>query len=169
MNPFDQLRGSNTGKPDEEFIPGWTGSPILLDKNQIESIIPHRPPFLLIDAVVELSEKHAVAIKSLIGTEDFFQGHFPELPVMPGVLIIEAMAQTGAVCILSHAVFKGRLAFFGGVEKARFKRKVVPGDILRLEAQLNKMRGPIGFASGRAYVGDELAATAEMIFAIGDI
>jgi 3-hydroxyacyl-[acyl-carrier-protein] dehydratase len=139
-----------------------------MTRTDIEKIIPHREPFILIDEVIELTDSHVVAFKQVTGDEDFFRGHFPAFPVMPGVLIIEAMAQAGAVCVLNRAEFNGRLAFFGGMDKVRFKRKVVPGDLLRMDVTLNKLRGSIGFASGQAYVGDDLAASADMIFAIGE-
>ncbi len=158
---MDCIERSDAQKPEESLK-------VLLDKEAIKAIIPHREPFLLVDAVTEMSEDHVVALKHVAGTEDFFKGHFPSFPVMPGVLIVEAMAQAGAVCVLSRDEFKGRLAFFGGMDKVRFKRKVVPGDVLRLDVQLNKLRGTIGFASGKAYVDDELAASADLIFAIGE-
>jgi 3-hydroxyacyl-[acyl-carrier-protein] dehydratase len=140
---------------------------MLMDRTGIEKIIPHREPFILIDSIEYLTESHVIATKQVRTDEDFFRGHFPAFHVMPGVLIIEAMAQAGAVCVLSLKAFKGRMAFFGGMDKVRFKRKVLPGDILRLDVHLNKLRGTIGFASGQAYVGNELAASADIIFAIG--
>ncbi|NLO37312.1 MAG: 3-hydroxyacyl-ACP dehydratase FabZ [Clostridiaceae bacterium] len=138
-----------------------------MERSDIERIIPHREPFLLVDAVTELTDDRVVALKHVKPDEDYFRGHFPALPVMPGVLIIEAMAQAGAVCVLNREEFHGRLAFFGGMDKVRFKRKVLPGDTLRLVVQLNQLRGSVGFASGKAYVGDDLAASADLIFAIG--
>ena len=141
---------------------------MLLDQNAIKEIIPHREPFILVDAVEQMTDSSITAYKYVTGQESFFQGHFPLYPVMPGVLIIEALAQAGAVMILSHPEFRGKKAFFGGMDRVRFKRKVLPGDDLRLVVTLEKMRGSIGFATGKAYVGDSLAASAEIICAIGE-
>ncbi len=140
----------------------------MLDINEIKKIIPHRYPFLLIDRVEELEAgQSCVALKNVSMNEPFFQGHFPAEPVMPGVLIIEALAQAGAVAILSLDQYKGKTAYFGGIKNARFKRKVVPGDQLRLEVKITGMRMNMGLGVGTAYVGDEVAATGELIFAIG--
>lgn len=142
---------------------------MLMNQEQIKAIIPHREPFLLVDEILEMDENHVVGLKYVTGEEDFFRGHFPQEPVMPGVLIIEAIAQAGAVAILSKPAFKGRIAYFGKMNNVRFKHKVVPGDVLRLEMTLDKIRGSIGFGSGRAYIGDNtLAASADMVFAVGD-
>jgi len=138
-----------------------------LDQEQIKAIIPHRDPFLLIDAVTRMENDNITALKYVTGEEDFFRGHFPEFPVMPGVLIVEAMAQALAVLMLSRPEFKGKIGFFGGMDKVRFKRKVVPGDTLRLEVKLTNLRGSVSFASGKAYVGQDLAAAADIICAIG--
>ena len=139
----------------------------MLDIQSVQSILPHRHPFLLVDRILEVEEgKRAVGIKNVTINEPFFQGHFPGRPVMPGVLIIEAMAQVGAVALLKMPEFAGRLALFAGIEKARFRRQVVPGDQLRLEVEIVKMRGPVGRAAGRALVGDQLAAEAELLFAV---
>lgn len=136
--------------------------------DEIKQILPHREPFLLIDEVVELEEgKRCVALKHLSGDEFWWQGHFPGQPVMPGVLQIEAMAQTGAVALLSLPDFRGKTAFFGGIKKARFRKMVVPGDTLRFEVEMVKCRGPVGFGEGRAFVGEELAVEAEISFVIG--
>ncbi len=140
---------------------------MLMDQDAIKAIIPHRDPFILVDAVESIKDDSIVAYKYVTGKEDFFRGHFPGFPVMPGVLIIEAMAQAMAVMILQRPEYRGKLGFFGGMDKVRFKRKVIPGDTLRLEVTVNKMRSGIGFATGRAFVGDELAASAEIICAIG--
>jgi 3-hydroxyacyl-[acyl-carrier-protein] dehydratase len=140
---------------------------MLMDQEQIKTVIPHRDPFLMVDSVESMNIDTIVAYKTVTGQEDYFRGHFPAFPVMPGVLVIESLAQAGAIFILSKPEFAGKLAFFGGMDKVRFKRKVVPGDTLRLEVTLNRMRGSICFASGKAYVGDELAVSAEIICAVG--
>lgn len=134
---------------------------------QIMEIIPHRQPFLLIDTIEELEEGvRAVGKKCVTYNEPFFAGHFPQEPVMPGVLIIEALAQTGAVALLSQPEFKGKTAYFGGISSAKFKRKVVPGDVLMLETQIVKVKGPIGVGKAVATVDGEVAAMAELTFAI---
>jgi 3-hydroxyacyl-[acyl-carrier-protein] dehydratase len=140
---------------------------MLMNQEDILKIIPHRDPFVLVDSVATMDTHHITAFKQLTGDEHFFQGHFPDFPVMPGVLIVEALAQAGAILILSRPENRGKLAFFGGMDKVRFKRKVLPGDKLRLEVTINKIRSNIGFASGQAFVDGELAASAEIICAIG--
>ncbi len=141
----------------------------VLNTKQIMEIIPHRQPFLLIDTIEELEEgKRAVGRKCVSYNEPFFAGHFPMEPVMPGVLIVEALAQVGAVAILSQPEFKGKTAYFGAINSAKFKGKVVPGDVLRLETEIIKMKGPIGVGSAKAYVDDKLVTQAELTFAIGD-
>lgn len=139
-----------------------------MDIKEIMEIIPHRQPFLLIDRIEELEPgKRAVGKKCVTYNEPFFNGHFPQEPVMPGVLILEAMAQVGAVAILSQPENKGKTAYFGGIDKARFKKKVVPGDVLKLELEIVKQKGPIGVGKATASVEGKVAATAEMTFAIG--
>jgi len=134
---------------------------------EIMDCIPHRYPFLLIDSV-EIVEagKHAVGCKNVTMNEPFFQGHFPQEPVMPGVLILEALAQVGAVMLLNQPEFKGKTAYFAGVDQARFRRKVVPGDVLRLEIEITKLRRSFGAGKGVATVNGEKAAEAEILFAI---
>lgn len=140
----------------------------MLEIKDIEKILPHRYPFLLIDRVLELEPlKRAVGIKNVTFNEYFFQGHFPNEPIMPGVLIIEALAQLGAVAMLSHESFKGKTAYFGGIKSARFRRKVVPGDTLRLQVEILKIKGPAGMGKGEAYVDGKLACQVELLFAIG--
>ncbi|WP_461206998.1 3-hydroxyacyl-ACP dehydratase FabZ [Clostridium sp. DL1XJH146] len=140
-----------------------------LDIKQIQEIIPHRYPFLLIDKVEEIEEgKKATAYKNVTMNEYFFQGHFPQEPVMPGVLIVEALAQTGAVAILSLEKNKGKIAYFGGINKARFKKKVVPGDVLRLEVEIIRIKGPAGIGKAIAWVDDKKAVEAELTFFIGE-
>lgn len=136
---------------------------------EIMEILPHRYPFLLIDKVEEIVPgERAVAFKNVTMNEYFFQGHFPQEPVMPGVLIIEALAQTGAVAILSLDEFKGKVAYFAGIDKAKFRRKVVPGDVLRLEIEIIKRRGRVGVGLAKATVNGERAAEAELTFMIGE-
>ncbi len=136
--------------------------------NDIKAVIPHRYPFLLIDRVEELKEgERIVAYKNLTANEEFFNGHFPQEPVMPGVLIIEAMAQAGAVAILSMDEYKGKTAYFGGIDKAKFRQKVVPGDTLRLEVEIVKLKKVAGIGKGTAYVGDKKVAEAELTFMLG--
>ena len=139
-----------------------------MDKEQIKEIIPHREPFLLVDEVVELeSGKRIVALKYVKPEEYYFEGHFPQEKVMPGVLQIESLAQAGAVAILSMPEYKGKIAYFGGIKDAKFRQKVVPGDILRLEVTLERLRRRAGTAAAAAYVGDKLACQCEIMFAIG--
>ena len=140
----------------------------VLTTKEIMEIIPHRQPFLLIDTIEELEEgKRAVGKKCVSYNEPFFAGHFPTEPVMPGVLIVEAMAQVGAVALLSKEEFKGKTAYFGGINSAKFKNKVVPGDVLMMELEITKQKGPIGVGVGKAYVDGKLVTQAELTFAIG--
>lgn len=140
----------------------------IMDIRQIMEIIPHRYPFLLIDRIIEMEKgKRIVALKNVTMNEYFFQGHFPIEPVMPGVLIIEAMAQVGACGILSMEEYKGKIAYFGAINNAKFRDKVVPGDTLRLEVDLLKLKKVAGIGKGIAYVGDKKVAEAEFTFMIG--
>lgn len=140
----------------------------MLDSKEIQAIIPHRYPFLLVDRIIELEEgKRAVGIKNVSANEPFFQGHFPGYPVMPGVLIMEALAQVGAVVLLKMPEYVGHIALYAGLDEVKFKRQVVPGDQLRLEVDLLKMKHGIGVAEGKAYVGEKIAAQGIMKFAIG--
>lgn len=140
---------------------------MIYNSSDIQKIIPHRYPMLLIDKIVELKEgEMAVGIKNVTLNEPFFQGHFPGNPVMPGVLIIEALAQTGAAAILSLEKFKSRTVYFGGIKSARFKKKVCPGDTLRLVTNITRLKGSFGIGNAIAYVEDEIAAEAELIFAV---
>ena len=139
----------------------------MLSTVEIMDILPHRQPFLLIDTVEELEPGvRAVATKNVTFNEPYFAGHFPGNPVMPGVLIVEALAQTGAVAILSQPEWKGKTAYFAGIDKARFKQKVVPGDVLTLETEISKIEGPIGIGKAVARVNGKLACSAELTFAI---
>lgn len=138
-----------------------------LNIEEIMSIIPHRYPFLLVDKVtIEEIGVKGIGFKNVTINEPFFQGHFPNLPVMPGVLIVESMAQVGAVILLSNEQYENKIPYFAGINKVRFKRKVVPGDTLRMEVEITRIRGPIGIGQGKAYVGDELACEGEFLFAI---
>jgi 3-hydroxyacyl-[acyl-carrier-protein] dehydratase len=142
--------------------------PVTLSNVEIQQIIPHRFPFLLVDKIIELEwGKRAVGIKNVTANEPFFAGHFPGFPVMPGVLMIEAIAQVGAVAILGMPENKGKLAFFAGVDEVRFKRQVVPGDTLRIEVTLTRVRGSFGQGTGEATVDGDLACRGSFMFAMG--
>ena len=139
-----------------------------LNVKQIEEILPHRHPFLLVDCIEDYEPGvFAVGYKCVTFREDFFQGHFPQEPVMPGVLIVEALAQTGAVAILSKPENRGKIADFGGIDKCRFKGKVVPGDKLRLETRIIKQKGPVGVGEATASVDGKVVVKAELTFMVG--
>ena len=136
---------------------------------EIMEIIPHRYPFMLVDQIIEFEAgKRAVGIKNVTMNEPFFQGHFPGRPLMPGVLICEALAQVGAVAALSLPENRGKLAIFGGIKNARFKRRVAPGDVLELEGAMVKRKGPVGIGAARATVDGQVAAVAELTFVLTD-
>lgn len=138
-----------------------------MDIQEIKDIIPHRYPFLLVDRVTEIEEgKRVVGYKNVSANEPFFQGHFPEYPVMPGVLIVEALAQLGAIGVLGIEENKGKIGFLAGLDRVRFKRQVRPGDQLKLEVEIIRMRGVIGKGKGIAKVDGEVACEAEIMFAI---
>lgn len=140
----------------------------LMDVEQIKKALPHRYPFLFVDRVLEMSDTRIVAIKNVTANEAFFQGHFPQKPVMPGVLIVEALAQTGGIMMLTRGENQGKLAYLIGVDQAKFRRMVVPGDTLRFEVEVVKMKSKIGVVKGTAWVGDEEACSAEIMFALGE-
>ncbi|MCT1905517.1 3-hydroxyacyl-ACP dehydratase FabZ [Oceanobacillus sojae] len=139
----------------------------MMDIQQIKEVLPHRYPFLLVDQVKDIEEgKKVTAIKNVTANEPFFPGHFPDYPVMPGVLILEALAQTGAIAVLGMEQNKGKIGFLAGVDKCRFKRQVKPGDQLELTVEIIRMKGPIGKGKGIATVNGEVACEAEITFAI---
>ena len=138
-----------------------------LNSNQIAEILPRRYPFALVDRITDYEPgQWAKGIKCVSVGEPYFSGHFPQQHVMPGALILEAMAQVGAIAILSLPENKGKIALFGGVKNARFKRQVIPGDVLEMECELTKRRGPVGIGTCKATVNGETACTAELIFAV---
>jgi len=141
-----------------------------LDVRAIMDIIPHRYPFLLVDRVLELEEgKRIVALKNVTFNEPFFQGHFPGNPIMPGVLVVEAMAQAGAILLLhSRPESRGKVVYFAGIDRAKFRRPVVPGDVVRLEVEVLKLRSRTCLMRGKAYVGQSLVAEAEIFSSMGD-
>ena len=137
------------------------------NSDQIAQILPHRYPFALVDRIVDGEEgKWAKGIKCVTVNEPFFQGHFPQYHVMPGVLIVEAMAQVGGVALLSMSENKGKLALFGGIKNARFRRQVTPGDVLEMTCTLTKQKGPVGIGEAKATVNGQVVATAELTFAL---
>lgn len=139
----------------------------MLTRQEIEEIIPHRDPFLLVDEIIELEPTiKAAGLKHVKEDEYYFKGHFPGQPIMPGVLIVEALAQVGAVVVLSADRFKGKIALFASADGVKFRKQVVPGDTLRLECEIIRIRGNFGVGYGIAYVGDEIACEGKLTFAI---
>ena len=139
----------------------------IYNREQIKAVIPHREPFLLIDEITEYTEKESVtAVKYVLGDEDFFRGHFPEYKVMPGVLILEALAQAGAFIVLNMKEYRGKIAFFAGANEVKWRRQVKPGDTLLLCVRVEKLRLGMGVADAAAYVGEETACTAKIKFAV---
>lgn len=142
----------------------------IIEAEEIQRILPHRYPFLLVDRVIEIEPPHrAVGIKQVTINEPFFQGHFPTYPVMPGVLIVEAMAQVGGVAVLASDEYRDKLALFAGIDNVRFKRQVKPGDTLRIEVEVQKIRRGLGVGAGTATVDGELACKGDIMFALVDL
>ena len=138
---------------------------MILESHEIQRYIPHRYPFLLVDRIIELEPgKRAVGIKNVTRNEPFFQGHFPDLPIMPGVLMIEALAQVGAIAIATLDGYSDKLGLFAGIDGVRFRRTVTPGDTLKLEVVMTRLRGSIGKGQAKAWVGEELAVEIESLF-----
>ena len=135
----------------------------------IRELIPHRYPFLLVDRIEEVEPGvRAVGVKNVTQNEPYFEGHFPDYPVMPGVLIVEALAQVGAVGVMAKEEFRGKLALFAGIDGVRFRRQVIPGDVLRLEVEISRLRGVAGRGKGSATVNGERVCEADLMFAFGD-
>lgn len=142
----------------------------IIEAEEIQRILPHRYPFLLVDRVIEIEPpRRAVGIKQVTINEPFFQGHFPTYPVMPGVLIVEAMAQVGGVAVLASEEYQGKLALFAGIDNVRFKRQVKPGDTLRIAVEVQQIRRGIGIGAGTATVDGELACKGDIMFALVDL
>lgn len=142
----------------------------VIEAEEIQRILPHRYPFLLVDRVIEIDPPtRAVGIKNVTINEPFFQGHFPTYPVMPGVLIVEAMAQVGGVAVLAAEEYKDKLALFAGIDNVRFKRQVKPGDTLRIEVEVQKIRRGLGIGAGTATVNGDLACKGDIMFALVDL
>ncbi len=141
---------------------------MMLSLEEIKAILPHREPFLLVDEVLDYTPmKGGIGIKHVHADEFYFKGHFPGHPVMPGVLITESLAQMGAIVLLSDPQYRGKIAYFTGIEKARFRKKVVPGDTLKLDVEITKMRGRFGFGTAVATVEGEVACEAQFSFVVG--
>jgi len=151
-----------------EAIRSQRGSSLTLETEDIKKILPHREPFLFVDRIIEMSERRVVGIKKLTGKEEFFKGHFPQRPVMPGVLMLEALAQVGGVLMLAQRENQGKIAYLASVSSARFRRVVVPGEELRLEVDVMKLKSRIGLIKGVAKVGQETACEAEILFSLAE-